>query len=116
MRDESAGATNRIRFLKGWLNEPYAQDPVIAVLEAAEWPMTLREVAEEAKVPLRSANRVLYRLHKKGRVTRYRLPMQRHAYCRKRRECIPYAAKRMLYVYKWRETPEREMRSVIARR
>jgi hypothetical protein len=88
-------------YLKGWLNEPYVQEPVIAVLKRAQWPLLLREIADEADVPLRSANRVLGRLLKKGAVTRSKAGIQRHGYCRRRGECIPHAAKRMLFIYRW---------------
>jgi hypothetical protein len=89
-------------YLKKWLNEPYVQEPVITALKSAEWPLTLREVAEQADVHLRGANRVLCRLHKKGLVSRRKLAMQRHAFCRKRWEIVPGAARRLLFVYKWR--------------
>lgn len=92
-------ALDRTVFLLGWLNEPYMQDMVVAALGAAQRPLTLREVAQAADVPLRSANRILYRLWKKQLVSRYKLPMQRHAFCRRRWQCIPNAARRMLYVY-----------------
>lgn len=78
------------------------QEPVIAALRAAMAPMTLRQAADAAGVPLRVANRVLGRLHAKHLVERYKLPIQRHAFCRKRWECIPFAATRMLYVYSWK--------------
>ena len=87
--------------LRNWLNEPYMQEKVIAALQRAEYPLTLREVSETADVPIRPASRVLYRLCKKGSASRYKLPMQRHAFCRKRWLCVPYAARRMLYVYSW---------------
>jgi hypothetical protein len=87
--------------LKDWLNEPYMQEPVIPALKVAPWPMTLREIADAANVPLRPANRVLYRLWKKGVITRQQLPMQRHAFCRKTWKCVPNAARRMLFVYHW---------------
>lgn len=95
-------ALDRSIYLRGWINEPYIQEPVIAVLKRAEWPLTLREVAREADVHLRGANRVLYRLCKKGLVTRRKLAMQRHAFCRKTWQCIPNAATRKLYAYSWR--------------
>lgn len=94
-------ALDRTVFLRGWLNEPYMQDRVVAALKAAEWPRTLREISNAADVPLRPANRVLYRLWKKQLVSRYKLPMQRHAFCRRRWTCVPNAARRMLYVYSW---------------
>jgi predicted transcriptional regulator len=92
---------NRITNLGAWVNEPYVQRTVIEALRLATWPMTLREIAEAANVPLRPANRVLHRLYNKGLIQRSKLPMQRHAFCRKSWECIPHAAKRMLYVYSW---------------
>lgn len=92
---------DRAVFLEEWISAPYVQEPVIAALKAAEWPLTLREVAEAAHVRLRPANRVLGRLCAKRMVTRYKLPMQRHAFCRKRWICIPNAARRLLYVYRW---------------
>jgi hypothetical protein len=91
----------RLAHLKGWINEPYMQEPVIAALKAAQWPLALREVAEAANVPLRPANRVLRRLCGKGLVARQKIALQRHAFCRKRWECVPSAARRMLYVYRW---------------
>jgi hypothetical protein len=93
--------TNPISNLQGWLHEPYIQEPVIAALRRAEMPLTLREISQAAGVRLRPANRVLFRLWKKGQVTRYKIPLQRHAFCRKRWECVPYAATRLLYVYSW---------------
>ena len=96
-------AADRLAPLRPWLNEPYIKDKVVAALQRAEWPLTLSEVANEAGVHLRGANRVLFRLHKKGLVSRYKLPMQRHAFCRKTWQCIPNAAKRMVYLYTWRE-------------
>ena len=95
----SAGAEAR---LGGWLNDPYVQEAVISVLQRAVVPLTLREVAEAAGVSLRPANRVLFRLWTKGLLHRRKLPLRRHAFCRKRWQCIPYAATRMLYVYSWR--------------
>ncbi len=105
MSPTKGGDGNRADYLKGWLNDPYIQEPVIAVLTRAEWPLTLREIADQAEVHLGGANRVLYRLYKKGRVERQKLAIQRHAFCRKRWECIPYAATRMLYVYRWVRKP-----------
>jgi predicted transcriptional regulator len=92
---------NLIANLGEWRNEPYMQEPVIAALKRADFPMTLREIADAAAVPLRPANRVLCRLHKKGLVDRRKLAMQRHAFCRKTWKIVPYAARRMLYVYSW---------------
>ena len=75
--------------LQGWLHEPRVKNAVIAVLKIAEYPLLMREVAEGCGFPVRCANRVLLRLHKSGQATRYKLPIQRHAFCRKIMACIP---------------------------
>lgn len=87
--------------LKGWLHEPRVQNAVSAVLRIAEYPLLMREVSEACGFPVSCTNRVLLRLHKSGQATRYKLPIQRHAYCRKIMTCIPNAATRRLYVYSW---------------
>lgn len=92
---------SRAANLGDWLNEPYIQEPVIATLKAAPYPMTLREISEAAHVHLRPANRVLCRLHRKGLVERYKLPLQRHAFCRKTWKVLPNQARRLLFVYSW---------------
>ena len=84
-----------------WLNEPYITDPVIGFLRSAQMPVLMRDVATACGVSVNSANRVLLRLHASGRANRYKLPIQRHAYCHKRKAVIPYAATRMLFVYTW---------------
>lgn len=87
--------------LAGYLNEPYVKNAVIAVLASAEHPLLMCEVAAAIGYPVSCANRALLRLHKRGQVTRWKLPIRRHAYCFKSRACIPYAATRLLYVYSW---------------
>lgn len=87
--------------LLGWLHEPYVKDKVVAVLKSAEHPLLMCEVAEACGFPVSCANRVLLRLHQRGQAARYKLPIQRHAYCRKTKACIPNGARRQLYVYSW---------------
>ena len=84
-----------------WINEPRVQDAVISVLERAEQPILLREVAAEAQVPISSANRVLGRLHGRGFVTRYKLPVQGHPRRYGHKPCILCRAQRRLFVYSW---------------
>ena len=84
-----------------WLNEPVVQDAVAGALINGGQPMLMREIAEACDIPVRSANRALLRLHHRGSVTRYKLPMQRHAYCHRRKACIAGGATRLLYVYTW---------------
>ena len=83
------------------VNEPYRKDAVVAFLKSAEKPLLLREVAEGCAIQLSSANRVLLRLHADGQATRHQLPIQRPAYCHKRKAVVPGGARRMLYVYNW---------------
>ena len=90
--------------LLGWLHEPYVKDKVVAVLKSAEHPLLMCEVAEACGFPVSCANRVLLRLHQRGQAARYKLPIQRHAYCRKTKACIPNGARRQLYVYSWMGT------------
>ena len=87
--------------LKGWLKEPRIKNAVVAFLKAAEYPMLMREVSEGCATQVSSANRVLLRLHKSGQVARHKLPIMRHAFCRKTMACVPHGATRMLYVYSW---------------
>ena len=90
--------------LHGWLNEPRVKSAVVAFLKTAEYPLLMCEVAEGCGFPVRCANRVLLRLNKTGQATRYKLPIQRHAYCRKIMACVPNRATRMLFVYSWAGT------------
>lgn len=85
--------------LTGWLNEPWVKGPVLDVLKRAEYPLLMCEVAEACGIPVRAANRVLRRAVEDGQATRWKLPIKRHAYCRKTRACIPHGATRQLYVY-----------------
>lgn len=86
--------------LSGWLNEPLVQDAVVAALKGGGSKL-LSEVAEACDLPISSANRVLLRLYRKGRVSRYKLPIQRHSYCHRIKACVPGGATRMLYLYSW---------------
>ena len=82
-----------------WLNEPTVQDAVVAALLNADQPILLREVALECRVQISSANRVLCRLHKKGLVTRYKLPVQGHPSRYGHKPCLLCTATRLLYLY-----------------
>ena len=93
---------HRAANLGEWLNEPYVQDAVVKMLvEAEDCPLVLRDFVCTGGIPIASANRVLLRLHGRGLVTRYRLPMHRHIYCHKRKACIADGAVRMVFAYTW---------------
>ena len=85
--------------LKGWISEPYVRDAVLAVLARAEQSLLLREIAMECEHPISSVNRVLGRLHKKGMVSRYKLPVQGHPQRYGHKPCLLCKATRMLYAY-----------------
>lgn len=84
-----------------WLNEPYVQDVVVKMLVEADCALVLRDFVCTGGIPIASANRVLLRLHDRGFVTRYKLPMDRHIYCHKRKACVAWGARRMVFAYTW---------------
>ena len=85
-----------------WLNEPYVQDVVIKMLvEAEDCPLVLRDFVCTGGIPIASASRVLLRLHDRGFVTRYKLPVDRHIYCHKHKACIAWGARRWVWAYTW---------------
>lgn len=94
--------------LAGWLNEPFVQAPVVETLVRAEQPLLLREIASECSAPISSVNRVLGRLHRRGFVTRYKLPVQGHPRRYGHQPCILCTATRLLYVYTWADAQSAE--------
>ena len=86
-----------------WLNKPTVQDAVVATLLNADQPLLLREIALQCQVQISSANRVLCRLHKKGLVTRYKLPVQGHPSRYGHKPCLLCTATRNLFAYSWVE-------------
>ena len=92
---------NRSANLSGWLNEPYVQDVVVRMLVEAEYALVLRDFVCTGGLPIASANRVLLRLHDRGLVSRFKLPMHRHIYCHKRKACIAGGAIRAVFAYTW---------------
>ena len=87
--------------LGDWLNAPAVQDAVVRMLVEAEYPLVLRDFVCTGSIPIASANRVLMRLHDRGLVMRYKLPMHRPVYSHRRKACIPDGARRMVYAYEW---------------
>lgn len=64
--------------LAGWENEPVIQDQVIAYMDGLGCAALLREIYRPLGLPRYTVNRVLGRLHAKGIVTRYKIPVQLH--------------------------------------
>lgn len=87
--------------LAGFLNEPVIQAVVVRMLTEADYPLVLRDFVSTGGLRVTSANRVLLRLHDRGLVSRYKLPMRRHYYCHKRKACVPGATVRWVFAYTW---------------
>ena len=87
--------------LAGWLNEPYVQDVVVRMLVEAEHALVLLDFVCTGGIPIAAANRVLGRLHNRGLVRRYKLPMHRPIYSHQRKACIPDGARRMVFAFEW---------------
>ena len=80
---------------------PVVQDVVVKMLVEADYPLVLRDIVCTGGIPIASANRVLMRLHDRGLVDRYKLPMHRHIYSRKLGACIAGGAVRAVFAYTW---------------
>ena len=82
-----------------WANEPVIQDQVIAYMEQIAAPMLLREIYHPLRLPKVSVNRVLGRLHAKGIVSRYKIPVVGHRPGRRTETAPRDGATRRLYLY-----------------
>jgi predicted transcriptional regulator len=71
------GVHGDYQHLGPWLNEPSEQDKVVAFLTKADAPALCAEVADACDMPLARAAKILNRLHRKGVVTRHKIPIQR---------------------------------------
>ncbi len=69
------GSTHRTN-LGDWQSAPVVQDEVIAYMDEVGAPLLLREIYHPLRLPRHSVNRVLVRLHAKGFLTRYRIPVR----------------------------------------
>ena len=84
-----------------WRNEPYRKEPVLRALREAGQPLLLREVADRSGVASVLAANVLRRAVKKGKVTRRKVLMTTHAFCRKSWKTVPGRAQRPVWLYYW---------------
>lgn len=91
--------------LGDWQNEPVIQDQVIAYMEQIGAPMLLREIYRPLHLPKVSVNRVLGRLHAKGILTRWKIPVRRHRPGRLARPAPQDAATMYCYLYAFVEVP-----------
>ena len=82
-----------------WANEPVVQDQVIAYMESIGAPMLLREIYFPLHLPKVSVNRVLGRLHAKGVLDRYKIPVKLHRPDRWSHSSSQGRATRQCYLY-----------------
>jgi predicted ArsR family transcriptional regulator len=86
-----------------WQNPPIVQDRVIAYMDSIGAPMLLHEIYHPLRLPKEAVNRVLGRLHAKGVVTRYKIPVQGHRPDRWRGVAVHGAATRQCFLYSFAE-------------
>ena len=86
-----------------WANEPIVQNKVLAYMESIGAPMLLREIYYPLHLPKVSVNRVLGRLHAKGVLSRYKVPVRRHRPGRRAEPAPHDAATRQCYLYVFAE-------------
>jgi len=92
--------------LGDWQNPPIIQDQVIAYMESFGAAMLLREIYRPLQLPRTTVNRVLGRLHAKGVVTRYKIPVSCHRYDRRAQSIQPDGAIRQCYLYSFADEAE----------
>lgn len=91
--------------LGDWQNAPVVQDQVIAYMEQIGAPMLLREIYRPLQLPKVSVNRVLGRLHAKGILTRWKIPVRCHRPARLGQPAPQDAATMRCYLYAFVEAP-----------
>lgn len=89
--------------LGDWQNLPVVQDQVIKYMESMAQPLFLREIYRPLGLPRFTVNRVLGRLHARGVVTRYKMPMVFHRYDRRACRLVPAGAMRQSFLYAFSE-------------
>jgi hypothetical protein len=86
--------------LGDWQHPPVIQNKVIAYIESLDCSFTLRDIYHPLRLPRYTVNRVLGRLHSKGVLTRYKIPVPHHRYDRKAKAMIPGGTVRQCYLYR----------------
>ncbi|MES2493697.1 MAG: hypothetical protein V4579_10510 [Pseudomonadota bacterium] len=89
--------------LGDWENSPVIQDQVIAYADSLRSSFTLRDVYRPLRLPRYTVSRVLCRLHTKGILTRYKIPLPLHRYDTKAGTIDPAGATRQCYLYQFTE-------------
>ena len=89
--------------LGDWQNQPVIQDQVLAYMAQLDCPAILREIYVPLGLPRFNVNRVLSRLHGKGVLTRYKVPVESHRPNGQTRMIVPRGATRLCYLYGFAE-------------
>jgi len=85
--------------LGDWENPPVIQDQVIAYMEQMGGAMILSDIYRPLGLPRYTVNRVLGRLHSKGVLSRYKIPVRLRQYDRCQGGALPDGATRQCYLY-----------------
>jgi hypothetical protein len=82
-----------------WENKPTIQNRVIAYMLQIGSVLLLREIYRPLGLPRYTVNRVLGRLHAKGVLIRYKIPVEFHRPDRSTKSILPGAATRRCFLY-----------------
>jgi hypothetical protein len=85
--------------LGDWENPPIIQDQVLAYMDSLGAPVLLREVYRPLGLPKEHVNRVLGRLHAKGVLTRWKIPVSTHRPVPRSGKAMADAATRQCFLY-----------------
>lgn len=80
-------------------NAPVVQDAVLAYIDQLASSFTLRDLYRPLGLPRMIVQRVLGRLHAKGVLTRYKIPVQLHRYDRRTQSIVPGGSTRQCFLY-----------------
>lgn len=89
--------------LGDWENPPVIQDQVLAYMEQVGGAVILSDIYRPLGLPRYTVNRVLGRLHSKGIVSRYKIPVRVRRYDCRRKVELPGGATRQCYLYRFTE-------------
>jgi predicted transcriptional regulator len=88
--------------LKPWMNPPFVQDAVLAFVRASTGPVFMREICDALDLSATAVNLVLYRLHTRGVVSRYKIPAQQvGGWSKKLKRPLPGGVTRATYLYSY---------------
>lgn len=87
-------------------NAPVVQDAVLGYVDQLASSFTLRDIYRPLGLPRMHVQRVLGRLHAKGVLTRYKIPVQIHRYDRRTQSIVSGGATRQCFLYQFADEVE----------